>query len=203
MNGWDHQNEEQCLEILPIALFCSSNNLIQQTLPKVLPALDAVLGARIIRRWGNWGYYTAKGTKVAATQRRLPRIEGSRWGQPLSLPTVMLGTSAASCCWGPTRGKSLFSKKAWPLSYHQSFLFPLSFRCRMQLPAQQRKEWGRGWESRWNHPRRGKMLQLVVPFQMSCRQRPRQQVRPHGAGHRVQNSGFQGSDPDSSPSFCH
>ena len=53
MNGWDHQDEEQCLEILPIALFCSPNNLIQQTVPKVLPALDTVLGARIISRWGN------------------------------------------------------------------------------------------------------------------------------------------------------
>lgn len=53
MNGWDHQDEEQCLEFLPIALFCSPNNLIQQTVPKVLPALDAVLGARIVSRWGN------------------------------------------------------------------------------------------------------------------------------------------------------
>ena len=57
----------------------------------------------------------------------MPRIEGSRWGQPLSLSTVMLGTSAASCCWGPTGGKSLFSKRAWPLSYHPVLPLPIVF----------------------------------------------------------------------------
>lgn len=155
-----------------------------------------------------------RGETEATTQPRhesLQQLRGgcaqNRWRIPAGAALTPAHNNAGNqllfpAAWEPPGEKPLLSVELGPFPTTQSFPFPLSLGLssgsRIQLLAKQQKEWWKGLgEADEAIPGEERHL-LVVPSQMSCRQRP-QAAGSLGAELRLQRQ----TDPDLGPSICH